>query len=135
MEIIHIKNLYKMKGEMKPQFELSRIYEDGSQEEAQIVPLAQAINEAKMNRRGFFGAGLTSAAAIMWLSGCRTGSTIRYSTVNEYGKTVTYTKPCGSPIPPNATCTCNCVPGSTRSYTYCQCDKVCTCLAVPVYRH
>ena len=27
------------------------------------------------------------------------------------GVTRTYTQPCGSPIPPNATCTCNCVPG------------------------
>ena len=63
---------------------------------------------------------------------------------NEYGQIVTYTLPCGSPIPPGATCTCNCVPGSyspprvrssgggygTRSY--CSCNQVCTC--VPVYR-
>ena len=37
------------------------------------------------------------------------------------GVALTYTQPCGSPIPPNATCTCNCVPGRavrvTRSKT------------------
>jgi hypothetical protein len=27
------------------------------------------------------------------------------------GTTVTYTLPCGSPIPPGAVCICNCVPG------------------------
>jgi hypothetical protein len=31
------------------------------------------------------------------------------------GRTITYTLPCGSPIPPNATCVCNCVPGSIRA--------------------
>ena len=55
--------------EMKPQFELTRIYSDGSQEAVQIVPLLEAI-EAKMNRRGFFGAGITAAAAVMLLSSC-----------------------------------------------------------------
>jgi len=61
------------------------------------------------------------------------------------GRWVTYTLPCGSPIPPGAVCTCNCVPGSYsppavsrpsgRSRpggTWCSCNKVCTC--VPVYR-
>ena len=38
------------------------------------------------------------------------------------GKTVTYTLPCGSPIPEGAVCICNCVAGSV-----CTCDKVCTC--------
>lgn len=28
------------------------------------------------------------------------------------GRTITYTLPCGSPIPPGAVCTCNCVPGT-----------------------
>ena len=59
-----------------------------------------------------------------------------YTTRTQSGKSVTYTLPCGSPIPPGATCTCNCVPGTYRppssgSYSYCTCNKVCTC--VPVY--
>jgi WD40 repeat protein len=70
---------------------------------------------------------------------------ITYTGVNEYGQSITYTLPCGSPIPPGATCTCNCVPGSVCSCVsvpsrpsrssgggYCRCNKVCTC--VPVYR-
>jgi len=37
---------------------------------------------------------------------------------------VTYTLPCGSPIPAGAVCVCNCVPG-----TYCPCvaHTTCTC--------
>ena len=56
------------------------------------------------------------------------------------GRTISYTLPCGSPIPPGAVCTCNCVAGSytrpvrrrrtRRSYTYCRCNKVCTCIPV-----
>jgi WD40 repeat protein len=76
-----------------------------------------------------------------------TKSTAQGLSYNVYdkitGRTVTYTMPCGSPIPPDATCVCNCVPGtisppssdpkpSSYGYTYCSCDKVCTC--VPVYR-
>ena len=37
---------------------------------------------------------------------------IQYKARNELGQLVTYTLPCGSPIPPGAVCICNCVPGS-----------------------
>jgi WD40 repeat protein len=71
------------------------------------------------------------------------------------GRVITYTLPCGSPIPPGATCTCNCVPGTSQPLysrptpapapqpvpwpsprsgfggTMCTCNKVCVC--VPVY--
>ena len=65
---------------------------------------------------------------------------VTFQGVNEYGQNITYTLPCGSPTPPGATCTCNCVPGhipisdpKTRTSTrYCTCNQVCTC--VPVYR-
>lgn len=60
----------------------------------------------------------------------------------QTGRTVTYTFPCGSPVPAGATCVCNCVPGTyrdrgvvTRFYgggSICTCNSVCTC--VPVYR-
>jgi len=36
------------------------------------------------------------------------------------GRTVTYTLPCGSQIPPGATCVCNCVPGAVSAPTYIQ---------------
>ena len=73
-------------------------------------------------------------------------------------QTVTYTLPCGSPIPAGAICTCNCVPGryevpkpipptnhvgggysggSGGCYTVgtvCQCNKICTCIPVPSSR-
>lgn len=64
------------------------------------------------------------------------------------GRTITYTLPCGSPIPPGAICTCNCVPGTYTTPkpqprvpriprggvgggTYCTCNKVCVCIPVP----
>jgi WD40 repeat protein len=69
---------------------------------------------------------------------------LTYSVTDETGRKVTYTLPCGSPIPPGATCTCNCVPGSIctshctcqsnctcQSVGKCACDQVCIC--VPVY--
>lgn len=63
-----------------------------------------------------------------------------YQTTDVYGRTVTFTLPCGSPIPPGAICTCNCVPGAvaipqhhTQKYNglgQCTCDLICTCNTV-----
>ncbi|MGD2205448.1 MAG: NBR1-Ig-like domain-containing protein [Anaerolineae bacterium] len=45
------------------------------------------------------------------------------------GKWVTWTQPCGSPIPPGAICTCNCVAVPTCSCVgHCSCDTVCSCV-------
>ena len=68
------------------------------------------------------------------------------------GRMITYTLPCGSPIPPGAVCTCNCVPGAEKAYSpprssgrsrsgggggyrICTCNKVCTCIPVPSDRN
>ena len=56
--------------EIKPKFLLTRIYDDGTQETPQVVPLLQGLKEVKVSRRGFFGAGLTASAAVVWLNGC-----------------------------------------------------------------
>jgi WD40 repeat protein len=63
-----------------------------------------------------------------------------YHGTDAYGRTINYTLPCGSPIPPGAVCVCNCVPGSmsiphhhTSRYDssgYCTCDLICTCNTV-----
>ena len=68
----------------------------------------------------------------------------QYTRTNQNGQVITYTLPCGSPIPAGAICTCNCVPG-TLGYvaplrspskkqggwgTYCQCDTICTCIPI-----
>ena len=50
---------------------------------------------------------------------------VTYTAKNEYGQLITFTLPCGSPIPSGAKCVCNCVPGSV-----CSCNKVCTCQKV-----
>lgn len=88
---------------------------------------------------------------------------IKGITYNVYdqvtGQTITYTLPCGSPIPPGAVCVCNCVPGTERASTpppapsprrstgggrstggrsggtYCTCNKICTCIPVPSDRN
>ncbi len=44
---------------------------------------------------------------------------LQYKGVNTRGQTVTYTLPCGSPIPPGAVCTCNCVPGTMAAPCSC----------------
>ncbi|MFI5455920.1 MAG: WD40 repeat domain-containing protein [Isosphaerales bacterium] len=53
------------------------------------------------------------------------------------GRTLSYTLPCGSAVPPGAVCTCNCVLGTYRppassggNGTYCTCNTVCTCIPV-----
>jgi WD40 repeat protein len=71
---------------------------------------------------------------------------VSYNIKNKItGIVTTYTLPCGSPIPPGAICTCNCVPSLVRVYkeepkkqrktnygstTYCRCNKICTCVPV-----
>ena len=70
----------------------------------------------------------------------KTTQGVQYKSVNQYGQTITYTLPCGSPIPAGAVCICNCVPGSltmpahhTQSFSptgVCTCDLVCTCQSV-----
>ncbi|MDR1407862.1 MAG: hypothetical protein LBJ23_07440 [Tannerella sp.] len=59
-----------MKKVLKPRFILTRVYDDGSRDEPRIAPLAQAVGESKMNRRGFLGAGLTASAALALLDSC-----------------------------------------------------------------
>lgn len=66
----------------------------------------------------------------------------QYKSRSEFGSVVTYTLPCGSPIPTGATCICNCVPGTLpmpqvpKNHarrvvgSVCTCDTVCTCNTV-----
>lgn len=70
-----------------------------------------------------------------------TGEGLSYNVYDTITKrTVTYTMPCGSPLPPGATCICNCVPGTfvasspvgrgVSGGTNCICNKICTCIPV-----
>ncbi len=61
----------------------------------------------------------------------------QYTWTNQYGQTITYTLPCGSPIPAGCVCTCNCVPGTIlvpvprpSGNSYCSCVPVCTCVPI-----
>jgi WD40 repeat protein len=57
---------------------------------------------------------------------------ITYETTNSAGGTVTYTLPCGSPIPAGAVCVCNCVAGGCAcvGHSTCSCVgySVCNCV-------
>lgn len=49
---------------------------------------------------------------------------VTYEGTDSFGRTVTYTLPCGAPIPEGAVCVCNCVGGSVCScvgYSECSC--------------
>jgi len=69
----------------------------------------------------------------------------QYKATDQYGQVIVCTLPCGSPLPPGAICTCNCVAGTYvrpedkekkkkprrgGSYRYCSCNKICTCVPV-----
>jgi WD40 repeat protein len=66
----------------------------------------------------------------------KTDAFVYHVTDTITGQTLTYTLPCGSPIPVGATCICNCVPGTyrstpvTSSQSFCTCNKVCVCIPV-----
>lgn len=122
-----------------PRFELTRVLEDGNKEAPEIYPVSSLPWETKVDRRGFLKAGLLVSAAFLAISGCATSrKNVKIKTYDKVTKTwKTSTLPCGSPIPPGATCTCNCVPVATprRSSSYgtrsiCTCNKVCTCVPV-----
>lgn len=105
--------------------------------------------------------GHDSGAIVIW--NAQTGETVSHlfdRKINEndgvsyevydqtLGQRTTFTLPCGSPIPPGAVCTCNCVSGTKPVYrapsydddddrggssgggTYCSCDKICTCVPI-----
>jgi hypothetical protein len=60
---------------------------------------------AALSARGFlFDAGTVQADVIVYNAADKTT-----------GRTITYTLPCGSPVPAGAVCTCNCVPGAEWS--------------------
>jgi WD40 repeat protein len=51
-----------------------------------------------------------------------------FQAVNSVGTTVTYTVPCGTPLPAGAVCICNCVPG--KQAPPCSCvANVCSCVS------
>ena len=126
----------KIQNTTPPHYELQSVFNDGTQNPAQIVPVSEISREITgMNRRSFLGAGITAFAVMATFPSCafmKEHAKVRMT--NRYGRVITKTLPCGSPIPAGATCTCNCVPGSSifSSSSYCSCDQVCTC--VPVYR-
>lgn len=124
----------------KPQFELARVFSDGTHEAAEIVPITDLPPDMQTDRRGFLGAAIGFAAALLLMDGCATPpppdkDKISYKVYDKVTRTWRYyTLPCGSPVPPGAICTCNCVPAVaasvTHSYSTCTCNKVCTCVPV-----
>ncbi len=71
------------------------------------------------------------------------GKEIReFATKNRRGELTIHTVPCDASIPFGATCLCNCISGSYREtkkdsdggsgkgFSYCSCDKICTCVPI-----
>lgn len=116
-----------------PRYELRQVFDDGSESSPHIVTVAPQPWEAAVTRKGFFGAGVTAATAMLLLGACASKRNLTYQQFDEVTKTMrTFTLPCGSPIPPGATCTCNCVAApapspSTTTHRTCTCVPVCTC--------
>jgi WD40 repeat protein len=54
-----------------PRFELTRVYEDGTQEPPQIVPVMQLPWDMRIDRRGFLGAALMAGVALATTSCAR----------------------------------------------------------------
>ena len=119
----------------KPQFEISRVASDGSCEVLEVVPVTSLPLDSKMKRREMLGIGLTLPVVVVAMAGCgpkKSHSAPSVMKISVYdssvGKYVERTLPCGSPIPPNATCVCNCVPVSTGCDSHCTCEAVCRCV-------
>ena len=58
---------------------------------------------------------------------------VTYEITSSTGETITYTLPCGAPMPAGAVCVCNCVTGSACScvgYVSCSCDGYSPCSCV-----
>lgn len=122
--------------------------------ERAIQASGRAISALAIAQDGKFLASASSDASIKsWdltqgsFSGClvdlkaspANARGVTYNVRNEYGQLISYTLPCGSPIPSGAVCTCNCVPGSWSAPPVrggggqiCTCVPVCVCMAVPV---
>ena len=124
----------------KPSFELSRVLGDGTSEVLEIVPITSLPPDTKMGRRQFLGAGISISAVLATMTACAAKKVqapvpgaetyvIRYSQYDQAtGRTVTYTLPCGTPIPPGAVCVCNCVPVAASTGSDCTCESVCRCV-------
>jgi hypothetical protein len=63
------KALFEEHSIMKiPRFELTRVYEDGTREPPQIVPVTQLPWDTRTDRRGFLGAALMAGTALAAVS-------------------------------------------------------------------
>jgi hypothetical protein len=119
-----------------PEFHLARVYDDGTETAPEIVPVSAAGEPDRPSRREVLGKGVAVTAALGLLAGCAHRQNVKYDVYDQVtGRWISYTLPCGSPLPAGSVCTCNCVaaPRATRTWSRCSCNKVCTC--VPVYRY
>jgi hypothetical protein len=125
--------------DLTPHYELKSVYDDGTESTPEVFDIGTLREEPVLDRRGFLGTGLTALMALSVLEGCAPKRNRTFRTYDVVTKTwKTETLPCGSPLPPSAVCTCNCVrvqsasaPRSTcRCVPVCTCNKVCTCIPV-----
>lgn len=121
-------------------------------EEAALEGHAWAVTALALADSGaLLASGDAGGTVMLWdpAAGARLGylfdekvnqeNAVRYNAYDRRTQTtLSYTLPCGAPLPAGAVCTCNCVrgtysgPASPARTTRCTCDQVCTC--VPVAR-
>src|ERR1051325_12060848 len=53
----------------RPQFELTRVYEDGTKDAPEIIPVGRIPWNTGMDRRGFLGVGVGVASLLLLLDG------------------------------------------------------------------
>jgi len=106
-------------------------------EKPEIYAIKKAENGAIFSRKDFLkkagviGAGLvaTTSCASLFDTSIRKERTREIIQMEQVSKT--FTLPCGSPIPPEATCICDCVESSR---TYPGTEWVCSCNTITISR-
>lgn len=110
----------------KPHYELVRVFEDGTEEEPEIIPITDLPFDAQMNRRGFLGAAISTAAALALFIAAEDeadGGTQRRrkrKRQNSYRpgshrRGTVHRRPTRSGV---------------TTYSVCRCNKVCVCIPI-----
>ncbi len=120
----------------RPFYRIVSEFSDGSKGNVEeIYDLSKFRGEWVTSRRSFAKGLLilSSLLSVLPAVGCASTKKQTIEIKDNRGVVIKReTLPCGSPIPPGAICTCNCIPVRSapsypRTYRTCTCVPVCTC--------
>src|SRR6266498_2881542 len=104
---------------------------DGGEESPEVYGIVKEGKGYKLTRRGVLGVlgASAAAAAATAATGCAHATKMRR--IRQMGLK-SWTQPCGTPIPPNAVCVCNCI--ATNATFRSTGEQICVCdtIEVPV---